>query len=239
MSSIPKLKLDWCSYAAALFACKRWHYSKAIPTPPYNLVGVWEDEKFIGCVIFSRGASNHLGKQYGIEAAEVCELSRIALTEHHHPVSRIIRIAIIFLRKQSPGLRLIISFADQNQNHHGGIYQASGWLYTGSTNRSWHYVDKFQRKWHARQVSAVGMTPQYGVMRKAPRIDECTRVEELPKHRYVFPLDKEMTQKLKPLARAFPKRCVISDTGDTFADLADKGGSSPTITLQEEQTSWA
>jgi hypothetical protein len=171
----------------------------------------------------------------------VCELSRIALTEHCHPVSRIIRIALIFLRKQSPGLRLIVSFADQNQNHHGGIYQALGWIYTGPTNKTINYIDKYRRKWHTRQVSAIGMKPQYGVMRKAPRIDECTRVEELPKHRYLFPLDKELSRQLKPLARAFPKRRVTSDTGDTSADHAEEGGSTPTVTLQtkKEEQIWA
>lgn len=243
MNSIPELKLDWCSYAAALYACKRWHYSKAIPTPPYNLVGVWEDKAFIGCVIFSRGANMNLSKQFGVAPTEVCELTRIALTKHYHPVSRIIRIAVTFLRRQSPGLRLIISFADQNQNHHGGIYQAAGWIYTGETQHSYRFIDHYGRKWHPRQVSAIGMKPQYGVLRYAPRTDECTRVDELPKHRYVLPLTKELRAKIEPLARAYPKRkitnCVSSETSDTTADQAEKSGATPTDTLQQGSSSWA
>lgn len=228
---MPDLKLDWCSYAAAAFACKRWHYSQSIPTPPYNLVGVWEDSAFIGCVIFSRGASAWMHKAYKLEPNEVCELTRVALTKHHYPVSRILKIAMRFLRQQSPGLRMIVSFADPNHSHHGGIYQAGGWLYTGQTAASAHYIDKYGRKWHTRQVSSNGMKVQYGAMRPAVRVDECTKVPERPKHRYVFPLDAEMRAQLQPLAMPYPKRCVASDTIDTPTCPVGESGETPTATL--------
>jgi len=63
-----KLKLDWCSYAAAKYAVERWHYSQTMPSPPRVQIGVWEDDSFIGCVLFSRGASapyrGHVGVIY-------------------------------------------------------------------------------------------------------------------------------------------------------------------------------
>ena len=52
----PVLKLDWCSHEAARWAVEHWHYSKSMPTPPVVKIGVWEDERFIGVVLFSRGA---------------------------------------------------------------------------------------------------------------------------------------------------------------------------------------
>ena len=34
-------------------------------------------------------------------------------------------------RHSLPGLRLIVSYADKDQNHHGGIYRATNWIYEG------------------------------------------------------------------------------------------------------------
>lgn len=62
MCSKPVLKLDWCSHAAAKYAVEHWHYSGSLPTPPLVKVGVWEDEQFIGCVVFGRGSVQNLGR---------------------------------------------------------------------------------------------------------------------------------------------------------------------------------
>ena len=124
------LRVDWCSYEAAKWAVEHWHYSRSMPTPPHNKVGVWENERFVGCVIFSRGSNNNGHKPYGLKMTEFCELTRIALTEHATPVSQVVRKSLAFLKKKSPGVRLVVSYADPNHGHHGGIYQAGNWIYT-------------------------------------------------------------------------------------------------------------
>src|SRR5690349_20526593 len=118
------LKLDWVSHEAAKYSVENWHYSKSLPPQPHVRVGVWENGTFIGVVLFSRGASSNLLKPYGLKMSEGCELTRVALNSHTAPVSRIISIAIKFLKRRSPGLKLIVSFADPAQDHVGGIYQA-------------------------------------------------------------------------------------------------------------------
>jgi len=74
-------------------------------------IGVWEDE-YIGAILFARGASPNLGTKYRLDQTEICELVRVALHHHQAPVTKIISIAIKLLRKQSPGLKLIVSFAE-------------------------------------------------------------------------------------------------------------------------------
>jgi len=122
------LRIDWATHQAAKYACENWHYSKSVPVPPLVKIGVWEREKFVGVVIFSRGASSNLMSPYGLRQSEGCELTRIALTKHDAPVSRIVRLAIQFLKRNSPELRLIVSFADPQYGHHGGVYQAGNWI---------------------------------------------------------------------------------------------------------------
>lgn len=208
----PNLRLDWCSYQAAKYACEHWHYSKSIPTPPYNFVGVWENSVFIGCVIFSRGASDSLGKPYGLVSSECCELTRVALTNDHSTVSRILMISIRFLKQRCPGIKLIISYADPNNGHHGGIYQATNWIYSGITSADAKYIDSNGKAWHSRQVSSTGIKKMYGQYRRVPSISECRKVVLLGKHRYLYPLTPEMKAKIEPLRKPYPKRA--SEIGD-------------------------
>src|SRR5215468_4259457 len=64
---------------------------------------------------------------------ECAELCRVALAKHSTPVSRILSIAVRMLRREMPGIRLIVSYADLNHGHFGKIYQASNWLFVGET----------------------------------------------------------------------------------------------------------
>lgn len=202
-----------------------------MPTPPLVKVGVWEDRRFVGCVLFSRGASSHLGEPYGLATTAVCELTRVALGAHATHTSRIVAIALRLLKRRAPGLRLCVSFADPNQGHHGGIYQAGGWLYHGETSATYKYRDARGRTWHNRQVGRDGTRRQYGMLRVVPRLADCERVLEKPKHRYLYPLDDAMRAQLAPLSRPYPKR--PQHPADAVADQATEGGSTPTRTLQE------
>jgi len=200
MNSRVELKLDWCTHEAATYAVMHWHYSKRMPMPPLVRVGVWESGKFIGCVLFGRGASTHLGAPYGLTQLECCELVRIALTKHTTPVSRIVKLAIKLLRENSPGLRLIVSFADANQGHHGGIYQAGNWLYLGKSAASVEYFHEGRWK-HQREVSGGA----FGGERKIADASGLPKRRTDGKHRYVMPLDERMRERLAPHALPYPK----------------------------------
>ena len=212
------LRVDWCSYEAAKWAVEHWHYSRSMPTPPHNKVGVWENERFVGCVIFSRGSNNNGHKPYGLKMTEFCELTRIALTEHATPVSQVVRKSLAFLKKKSPGVRLVVSYADPNHGHHGGIYQAGNWIYTGQTPEDFEAVDSTGRTWHSRQVSRTGVKRQYGTLRRVPKHEDCTIVPLAGKHRYLYPLDRAMRKQIEPLRKPYPKRetCGPSVEGDTL-----------------------
>lgn len=214
-SSKSDLRIDWASHAAAKYACENWHYSKSVPVPPLVKVGVWEDGKYIGVVIFSRGANNNLLKPFSLAQTEGCELTRVALTSHKTPVSRILRLAVVFLCSHSPGLRLIVSFADPHQQHHGGIYQAANWIYTGKQPDSIEWLAPDGKVWHGRMVKKKGWTMCHGIKRKTWRPEDCTPITKPGKHRYLMPLDDEMRAKILPLAQPYPKRPKQETTGTT------------------------
>jgi hypothetical protein len=226
------LKIDWATHESARFACESWHYSKTMPVPPIIKIGVWEDDKFIGVVLFSRGASPDLMKPYGLTQFEGCELTRVALSQHKTPVSRIVAIAIKFLLKKAPGVRLIVSFADQSKGHHGGIYQAGNWVYAGMSAPSIEYWLKGKR-WHPRQLSEKGFTVQFGAKRAVPKPSDCKKIHTPGKYRYLMPLDDEMRTKVESLRRPYPKR-VGSKANVAPGGHSGEGGATPTPTLQSE-----
>ena len=216
----PTLKVDWCTHAAAKYAVETWHYSKRLPMPPLVRVGVWEGGRFIGCVLFGRGANQHLGRPYGLESTECAELVRVALTSHAAPVTRIVSIAIKFLKRSNPGLRLIVSFADPSEGHHGGIYQGGGWTYAGQSASEWQYLHDGRWK-HGREVRSGA----FGNARAVADISKLPKRAMPGKHRYLMPLDGQMRARVLPLARPYPKRPGTS-TRDGTPDAV--GGATPT-----------
>jgi hypothetical protein len=218
------LRLDWCSHEAAKYAVEHWHYSEVMPAGKAVHVGVWENDRFIGCVVFSRGANNTLGNPYGLKQTSVCELTRVALTTHSNATSRIVTIAIRLLKHQSPGVRLIVSVADPEHDHHGGIYQAMGWTYNGLTNSADEYIVQGKRM-HGRS-----MRSKYGTHIGK---DFIKKIDGSCKHRYLYPLDDAMRDKVAPLAQPYPKRAASAD-GGTPGVQPGGSGSSPTAALLDK-----
>ena len=207
----PDLRLDWCSYKAAKYAVEHWHYSQRMPLGRMVRIGVWESDKFIGVIIFSRGASPYLGSRYGLKHEAVCELTRVALREHVWPVSRMLAIAIRLLKRQCAGLRLVVSFADQNHGHHGGIYQAAGWIYTGETGPQPKWAMPDGRILHDRAVNPTGkVAPYFGKRRQRGDVCEAQEIPQRSKHRYLMPLDEDMRRQVEGLRQPYPKRAPDS-----------------------------
>ncbi len=223
------LKLDWCSYEAAKYAVEHWHYSKTMPVSKRVHIGAWESGKFIGAVIFAWGANKNLSKAFGLEMTECVELVRVALDKHKSQVSRIVSVSVKMLSKQSPGVRIVVSYADTRHDHHGGIYQAGNWIYSGKTNKKFDFElsgEILQRR------SYTGVN--YGHPRlKLP--DGAQRVESPQKHRYLYPLDPAMRAQIAPLAKTYPKR-IARGTGETDnapQPNAETEGASPIVPLLE------
>lgn len=195
------LRVDWATHEAAKYACENWHYSGCLPSSLQKrvAVGAWENKKFVGVVVFGHGANPQIGSPYELTINECVELTRIALKPNHaSQVSRIVRLALKFIKESQPKLRLIVSYADQAQGHHGGVYQAGNWIYVGSMKGvpSLLYKGKI---WHAKalRTSFPNLKHSDSSVIKVPAGD---------KHKYLMPLDEEMRKRILPLAKPYPKR---------------------------------
>jgi hypothetical protein len=129
-------------------------------------------------------------------------------------------IAAKFLKQSNPNLRLVVSFADPDKGHHGGIYQAMNWIYCGDSPTTTELFVK--GKW----VHWRG-----GFYQKNAQTLQRTMPS---KHRYLLPLDSDTQNQMLPLARPYPKRATASEGEESSrsATSGKKGGASPTLTLQ-------
>lgn len=219
------LNLKPCGYHRAKYACLNWHYSKAFPAGRTFKVGVFENNVFIGAVIFGKGPNKNFCKPYRVKQSEICELARVALRDHITPVSRIVSIALKELKKHCPGIRIVISYADKDQNHHGGIYQAGNWIYEGVFADTSSLIIN-GRKVHRRTVNSKYNSSSLQFIRD--NVDEKARLFfPKGKHKYVYLFDKRIKIKSKP----YPKRGGSIDI-DASGDQSEQGGVSPTPSLQ-------
>lgn len=203
----PTLRIDWCSHDAAKFAVMHWHYSRTMPAGKIAKIGAWENDRFIGCVLFSWGASAKLAQSFGLDIPECVELVRVALDQHHAPVTQIVARAIRMLHEHSPGVRLIVSFADPNVGHHGGIYQAGNWIFAGTSQPSEAIRLPTGQIVHRRPYVGRNFTSP-----RMPFPKDAVWVKQAGKFRYLMPLDRAMRRQCEslrqqppgPLATALP-----------------------------------
>lgn len=200
-----ELRVLPCTYDAAKFAVTSWHYSERMPSGKLAKYGVWDSKRFWGVVIFGRGATPNIGKPFGLPQTECVELVRVAL-DVGHPffTSQAVAAALKALAADSPGLRLVVSYADIAENHKGGIYQAGNWIYVGKgALRSGG-----QMKIHGKTIHARSIVNKYGTSSVdwiREHVDP--NVELAPpsaKHKYVFPLDRAMRRQVNRMARPYP-----------------------------------
>lgn len=170
------------------------HYSGRIPTIS-KAFGWYSKGRLVAVCTFGKPASPPLCKGIcGEEYAHcVYELNRLCrIDEWEEPLSQFVSACLRRLRTEN---WIIVSFSDTAMNHHGYIYQACNFLYTGCTKeRTDKYVPNGK---HARHYKESDQG-KYRKVRSA-------------KHRYVYfcthnkRLKKEWLNALKYPCQDYPK----------------------------------
>ena len=224
MAKKSDLRLAWVDAATAKKAVEAWHYSKAYVASKTTNIGIWEGISFVGVIVFAYGGNYQAGSPYGMRIGEVVELVRVAMKPHSCQVSRCIRIALLMLKKSSPGVRLVVSYADPVQGHGGSIYKAGGWIFTGQTNPSFEYRAGGKR---LQKRAFTGSNFGNSKMQLPPG---AIKVHVPGKLKFLMPLDDEARALILPLARPYLQG--PSSIADAPPDQGGDGGSGPTGGLQ-------
>jgi hypothetical protein len=159
---------------------RRHHYTASVPSGKSVYVRFGP-----AIVIWSIPANKNIGRFLFGWDAKVWELSRLWAPDGHERnlLTRAIAAAIRIIKQIERPVALV-SYADPNAGHHGGVYRAASWHYHGQSEETRAYRDReghivARRKFHSGRRG----------FRKA-EIEALGFVElRLPgKHRFVRPL---------------------------------------------------
>ena len=191
------------------------HYAKRIPSISYAF-GLYEDKILIGICTLGSPPSNALciGICGENNRDKVVELNRLCLNDHN-----VKNLTSFFLGKclnLLPKNLIIVSYADTSQNHHGYIYQATNWYYTGLSAKRTERYDINNPQKHSKTVTE-SMDYYSLAVRDRPQ-----------KHRYVIftgskkekkILKKSLNYKIMPYPKGDNKRYDASYTPSTQLTL--------------------
>jgi len=197
------MKLEKASYKAVKYACLKYHYIGRMPANPFIAYSVFENDDWCGVIVFNKSMLN-AHKPYNLKRGQVGELVRVAMNGKQKNVSKPVSIAVKLLRKDAPLLKLLVSYADSDEGHEGTIYQALNWYYECSKKTGDKYIDpKTGNSVHSSAHSPTGFCTQFGERKKAKKTSDLRRIKKGVKHKYIYPLDKELISMCKRISKPY------------------------------------
>jgi hypothetical protein len=234
------MRLEIASHKAIKYACLNFHYAKAIPVNTFGYSVFNNKNEWCGVILYGTGANNNLATEYNLKQGNVLELVRMALNGKHESTSKALAISLKLIKHKIPLCKLIISYADKDQNHNGIIYQATNWYYVGTsmqntTDSSWIIQGK---RYHGRIIS--DWVKQKGGLNGLSRKEFLTKyydknaIEYITKGKikYIYPLDKTLIPLCRSLSKPYPKQAVEVHELNNSHSSEKVGGANPTQPLK-------
>ena len=189
------IKVAFATKEATKYACKNWHYAHKPPSGALFSIGVWDDDHFLGVVIFSHGANNRIGAPYGLTQYQCVELTRVALRNHKGGI-----------------------YQANNWIYVGRGPKGKTYILNGKTFHSKNISDFCRKRkdvWKNFKGTKLEFLQKYW--------DKNMKVIDTPgKHKYLMPLNKKARRKLKPISLPYPKRADDGkDMKNIQLDLSD------------------
>ena len=192
-------------FVAARKIVVRHHYLHSLPGGTKLAFGAFVEGKLLGAITFGVGPYNSFSLVEEACPDDCLALTRLWLSEELPPnsESRVISVCLRYLKKYT-SLKFITTYADPAQGHVGTIYQATGWLYTGLSEATPKFdigdgVPRHSRSLaHAFGSHSLKYLSGHGLKIKV--------LPQIPKHRYVYFLDKTFRNRLRAPVLPYPKK---------------------------------
>lgn len=152
------------------------------------------------------GATPNIGRPFGMGQGEILELVRVALNGKQSCTSQCVSAALRQLHKDAPQIKMIVSYADVDQNHYGTIYQATNWIYLGNMNENERGAFIVHgKKMHPKSVHAHGWVQSIQWLKE--HVDpNATEFITRGKRKYIFVFDKKLRCEWQKKALPYPKK---------------------------------
>jgi len=184
--------------------CKEWllfkHYAKRL-CPIEFAFGLFNDKNIMeGVMTVGTPVSNTLRNLWNNEY-KLMELNRLVVNENlpKNTLSFFVSQAV----KMLPNPLVLVSYADTSKNHHGYIYQATNWHYTGLSAKFNDYYVKGMEHLHNGTIMDMSRGKENRVEWLKQKFgDDLIMIERDRKHRYFMFLgnkrDKSKMLKMLP-----------------------------------------
>lgn len=198
------MRLEKASGQAIRYACFNYHYSKAVPQIRIGYSVFNDADEWCGVILYSNGANPRIANEFDLVQGQVVELVRVALNGKQECTSKALALSIKQLRQDAPAVKVLVSYADRNQNHIGTIYQATNWFYIDERSNERGIMLKGKLT-HRRSIGKKYGRSDIDWLRK--NVDPKAEVlKGETKIKYVYPLDRKQTAKLKAMSKPYPKK---------------------------------
>lgn len=202
------MRLEKASGKAIRYACRYYHYSKTTPQIRLGYSVFNDNDEWCGVVLFSNGANPSIAREFNLVQGQVIELVRMALNGKQAFTSQVLAAALRELKKDAPSVKVVVSYADRNQEHIGTIYQATNFYYIGE------YANERGIMLNGKLTHRRSINKKYGksgIEWLKQNIDpDAEVIIGKSKIKYVFPLDKRMTKRLKSMSKPYPKKEITN-----------------------------
>ena len=192
------------------------HYAHRIPSVSYAF-GLYDKENVL-CGICTYGMPPLTNVKFicdRLEMNDILELNRLCIVDNHQ--KNLLSYFIGQTFKLLPQNIVLLSYADINQDHHGYVYQATNWIYTGLGS-----IGTKEYTLHNKQIHSRHLNKQEFFMNKKLFYNDKKTFDEnfinigggikknLPKHRYIMfvgekRFKKKMMKELKLPVLPYPK----------------------------------
>lgn len=205
------MRLEIASAKAIRYACINFHYANSVPVNTFGYSVFNNNNEWSGVILYGIGANNNISKQYNLKQGQVIELVRVALNGKQESTSKALSISLKLIKKAIPLCKLIISYADKDQNHIGVIYQATNWFYTGESmiNKKDGSCVINGKRIHGKTIS--DKCKQYGLAKNIENIKKVYKTKNVIEYvtkgkiKYIYPLDKSLITLCESLSKPYPK----------------------------------
>lgn len=203
--ALQSIRVQPIPFVAARQIVVRHHYLHSLPGGTKLAFGAFVEGKLLGAITFDVGPYNAFALVDGACPDNCLTLTRLWLSGElpQNSESRVISVCLRYLKKYTT-LKFIITYADPAQGHVGTIYQTTGWLYTGLSEATpkFDIGDGIAR--HSRSLAqAFG---SHSLKYLSERGLNVKVLPQIPKHRYIYFLDKNCRNRLRAPVLPYPKK---------------------------------
>ena len=192
------------------------HYARRLPTIDCAF-GIYDNFHLLqGVCTFGRPMSHTLisGAINGLYQDNFLELNRLVINEGLQ--KNVLSYFVSSCLNKLPKPLVVVSYADTSRGHHGYIYQATNWIYTGLSSKFTDYAVKgLEHMHHSSIEDSVGRYDKDKNINKHQLLKEkygdlLYRKERPRKHRYFYFLGtrkqkKDMKKNLTYQIKSYPK----------------------------------